>query len=101
MEITAALEALKVLKEPCSVQLYTDSAYLCNTFQNGWINRWVQNGWKTSHKKPVENQDLWKELLELTQVHQIHWIKVKGHADNPLNNRCDELATGEIRKNRG
>ena len=98
MEITAALEALKVLKEPCSVQLYTDSAYLCNAFQNGWINHWVQNGWKTSQKKPVENQDLWMELLEQCQIHTIKWNKVKGHADNPHNNRCDELARKAINK---
>ena len=70
-----------------------------NAFRQHWLENWVHRGWLKSDKKPVENQDLWKELLRLSSSHKIDWIKVKGHADNPLNNRCDELTTGEIRKN--
>jgi len=100
MELTAAVEALKKLKEPCSVSLYSDSAYLVNAFRQHWLDNWQRNGWKNSRKDPVENQDLWKELLELTSVHRVQWIKVKGHAENVFNNRCDELAREEINKHR-
>lgn len=100
MELLAAIKALDALKEPCIVELYTDSAYLCNGFAKGWIYNWDRNGWKTSQKKPVENRELWEQLLAHSRRHEIRWNKVKGHADNELNNRCDELATGEIRKNR-
>ena len=93
MELTAAIRALSLLKEPCAVDLYTDSTYLCNGFEKQWVDQWVRNGWKTSSKKPVENQDLWKELIQLNSVHQITFHWVKGHASNPLNNRCDQLAT--------
>jgi ribonuclease HI len=96
MELKAAVEALKALKEPCKVKLYSDSAYMVNCFQQGWYKGWIKNGWKNSKKQPVENQDLWKELLALMDVHQVEYIKVKGHADNELNNRCDELATSAI-----
>lgn len=98
MEITAALMALRTLKEPCKVELYTDSAYLCNTFRENWIGNWVLNGWKKSDRKPVENSDLWKQMLEFTSVHKVTWHKVKGHAENEFNNRCDELAREEIKK---
>lgn len=98
MELLAAIKALRALKEPCEAMVYSDSAYLIHAFQKKWLENWQKKNWLTSQKKPVENQDLWKELLELSQVHQIHWIKVKGHADNPGNNRCDELARGEIRQ---
>ena len=94
MEMTAAIAALKCLKMPCEVTLHTDSSYLFNGFSHGWIYNWLRNGWKTANKKPVENQDLWQELLELNGIHKIKWIKVKGHADNENNNRCDKLATG-------
>lgn len=100
MELTAAIEALKLLKEPCSVKLYSDSAYLVNAFQQGWLKNWQKNGWINSRKDAVENQDLWKKLLTMTKTHQIQWIKVKGHAENPYNNCCDELARAEIIKNR-
>jgi ribonuclease HI len=96
MELKAAVEALKALKEPCKVKLHSDSAYMVNCFQQGWYKGWIKNGWKNSKKQPVENQDLWKELLALMDVHQVEYIKVKGHADNELNNRCDELATSAI-----
>ncbi len=92
MEITAALEALKLLKEPCQVDLYTDSAYLCNALEKKWLETWSRNGWKTASKSNVENQDLWKELLTLLEQHDVKFHKVKGHADNEFNNRCDKLA---------
>lgn len=98
MELQAAIEALRALKQPCKVKLYSDSAYLVNCFQQGWHKSWIKNGWKNSKNQPVENQDLWKELLALTEVHQVEFVKVKGHADNAYNNRCDELATGAIRQ---
>lgn len=98
MELTAAIEALKVLKEPCRVKLYSDSAYLVNCFHQGWYKGWLKNGWRNSKKQPVENQDLWKEILRLMEIHQVEYIKVKGHADNEWNNRCDELATGAINR---
>lgn len=97
MELLAPIEALSRLKEPCEVDIYSDSAYLVNAFLQNWLVNWVRRGWIKSDKKPVENRDLWEQILKFTQVHQITWHKVKGHADNPLNNRCDELATGEIR----
>ncbi|MGI6065277.1 MAG: ribonuclease HI [Bacillota bacterium] len=100
MELTAAIEALMLLKEPCKVKLYSDSAYLINAFQQGWLRNWQKNGWKNSRKEPVENQDLWKKLIDLNRMHQVQWLKVAGHADNQYNNRCDELARGEIKKNR-
>lgn len=92
MELTAALEALKALKESVHVLLHTDSAYLANAFNQGWLDNWQTNGWRTSSKKPVENKDLWEQLLEVSAQHQVDWIKVKGHADNELNNRVDRLA---------
>lgn len=98
MEITAVLEALKVLKEPCEVDVYSDSAYVVNTFEKGWIDNWVKSGWKTASKDPVKNVELWKELLELMKKHNVTFHKVKGHSDNELNNRCDELATSAIKE---
>ncbi len=100
MELMAPIQALARLKEPCEVKLYSDSAYLVNAFRKGWLDNWQQKNWLKSDKKPVENQDLWKEILKYAGVHRIEWIKVKGHADNPYNNRCDELATGEIKQHR-
>lgn len=99
MELTAPIEALKLLKEPCNVKLYSDSAYLINAFNQGWIDNWLKNNFKNSNKKPVENQELWQELIKFNKIHNIEWIKVKGHADNKYNNRCDELARMEIEKN--
>jgi len=97
MELLAPIEALSRLKEPCEVSVYSDSAYLVNAFLQNWLTNWVRRNWIKSDKKPVENRDLWEMLLKFTQIHQITWHKVKGHADNPWNNRCDELATGEIK----
>ena len=98
MELTAAIKSLEKLKVPCKVQLYSDSAYLINAFNEGWITSWQMNGFKTANKKPVANVELWEQLIEFNKIHKITWIKVKGHADNEFNNRCDELATGEIAK---
>ena len=98
MEITAVIEALKNLKRPCEVQVYSDSAYVVNAFNNGWIYNWMKNNWKTSGKEPVKNKELWQELYNLTKTHKVEFLKVKGHSDNEFNNRCDELARGEIIK---
>ena len=100
MELLAPIQALSRLKEPCAVKVYSDSAYLVNAFQKHWLDSWQRHNWVKSDKKPVENKDLWLELLKYADIHQIRWIKVKGHADNPYNNRCDELATGEIKQHR-
>lgn len=92
MELTAALEALRTLRFACDVEIHTDSAYLANAFNQGWIDNWLKKGWKTAAKKPVENQDLWQQLIEQTRKHRVKWVKVKGHADNEHNNRVDRLA---------
>ncbi len=96
MEITAVIEGLKRLKYPCEVDVYSDSAYTVNAFENGWVYAWEKNGWKKADKKPVLNEELWKELLDLARVHKVSFHKVKGHADNELNNTCDELARAAI-----
>ncbi|MFD1954934.1 ribonuclease HI [Paenibacillus thailandensis] len=98
MEIVAVVEALSLLKEPCSVKVYSDSAYVVNCFQQNWIRNWQRNGWKNSKKEPVENQDLWKKLLDAMSMHKVEYIKVKGHSDNEWNNRCDELAREAIKR---
>ena len=100
MELTAAIKALDMIKEPCEIDLYSDSAYLINAFQEDWITKWQLNGFRTSNKKPIQNLELWQQLIELNNMHKIKWIKVKGHADNINNNRCDELATSEIAKHK-
>lgn len=101
MEMMAAIQGLKALKEPCRVKLYSDSAYLVHAFQKGWLAGWKKNGWTRGEKKEeLKNAALWKELYNLTQIHTVEWIKVKGHSDNEYNNRCDKLATGEITKNK-
>ncbi|MCX7883807.1 MAG: ribonuclease HI [Caloramator sp.] len=92
MELTAVIDALLLLKEQCIVELYSDSAYVVNAFNKGWIYKWQKNGWVTSDKKPVKNKELWQKLIELTNYHKVEFIKVEGHSDNELNNRCDELA---------
>lgn len=98
MELTAVIEALKLLKEPCVVELYSDSKYVIDALEKGWAKGWKKRGWVKSDKKPALNPDLWEVLLELTQVHQLRYHWVKGHASNPLNNRCDEMAVAESRK---
>ena len=97
MELTAVIEALKLLKYPCNVKLYSDSAYVVNAFLQNWIVSWQKNNQKTSDKNDVKNKELWQELLELTNIHQVKFIKVKGHSDNEYNNRCDELARKAIK----
>lgn len=97
MELTAAIQALKILKEACIVELFSDSAYLVRAFNENWIYTWLRRDWKNASKKPVENRDLWEQLLALSKTHQITWIKVKGHNDNEYNNRCDKLATSAIK----
>jgi ribonuclease HI len=99
MELLAAVEALKALKSPCIVDLYSDSAYLVNAWKQHWLDNWQRNGWKNAKKQPVENQELWQELLRLAKIHKVNWIKVKGHSDNEENNRCDELARKAISDN--
>ena len=98
MEITAVVEALKCLKVESDVQVYSDSAYTVNAFKQGWIYNWMKNGWRTANKEPVKNKELWQELYALTKKHKVEFIKVKGHADNEFNNRCDEMARNEILK---
>ncbi len=97
MELTAAIRALEALNVPCSVDLYSDSAYLVNAFEQGWLSNWVKRGWIKADKKPVENIDLWKRILELVNMHKVVFHKVKGHASNKENNRCDELATAAVK----
>lgn len=97
MEITAVIEGLKALKYPCKVELYSDSAYVVNTFTQGWIFNWMQKGWKTASGDSVKNKELWQELYSLTKIHKVTFNKVKGHADNHYNNRCDELARDAIK----
>ena len=98
MELTAPIEALKLVKRPCKIKLYSDSAYLVNAFVNGWIYNWQKNGWKTADKKDVKNRDLWEQIYKFTQIHEIEWIKVKGHSDNEYNNLCDKLAVAAIKQ---
>ncbi|MEG6568233.1 ribonuclease HI [Thermoanaerobacterium thermosaccharolyticum] len=98
MELTAVIKALSLLKRSCKINLYSDSSYLINAFNQKWIENWQKRGWLKSDKTPVENKDLWLKLLDLSSCHDIKWIKVKGHSDNEYNNRCDKLATDEIRK---
>ena len=93
MELTAVIEGLKLLKYPCEVDLYSDSAYVVNAFNQNWLNNWKKNGWRSSGGGEVLNIDLWKELLSLTEKREVEFVKVKGHSDNVLNNRCDALAT--------
>lgn len=97
MEIYAVIAGLKCLKESCEVSVYSDSAYTVKAFNEGWIYSWESNNWKKTDNKPVLNDDLWKELLALTRIHKVRFIKVKGHADNEYNNICDKLATDAVK----
>lgn len=96
MEVTAVIVGLNRLKYPCKVDVYSDSAYTVNAFLNGWIYAWKKSGWKKADGKAVLNSDLWEQLYRLTQIHEVEFHKVAGHADNELNNRCDALARGAI-----
>lgn len=99
MELTAAIKALNALKEPCEVDLYTDSVYVRNGISS-WIDSWKANNWKTSAKKPVKNAELWQQLDEARLRHKVSWHWVKGHAGHPENERCDELARKGVDENR-
>lgn len=99
MEITAVIEGLKLLKYECEVEIYSDSAYVVNAFNNHWIEGWRKKNWINSSKEPVKNKELWQELYNLTKQHNVKFIKVKGHSDNEYNNRCDELARIAIKEN--
>lgn len=96
MELTAVIRALEALKFRCSVNLFSDSSYVVNSIKEGWLNTWQSNGWRGSDKKPIKNKDLWQTLSDLLFEQDVTFNWVKGHANNELNNRCDELATGEI-----
>lgn len=98
MELTAVIAGLSALKEPCIVELYSDSKYVIDGLSKGWAVSWRKNGWKKADKKPALNPDLWEKLLNLTERHQLHYHWVKGHAENEKNNRCDEMAVAESKK---
>ena len=98
MELTAVIEALKRLKTKCDITIYTDSKYVAEPFLQGGIWGWMKNGWKKADNKPVKNRELWEELLSLLKKHEVEFFKVKGHADDELNNRCDFLARAEAEK---
>ena len=98
MELTAVISALEQLKEPCAVDLYSDSKYIIDALTLGWARSWQAKGWRKPDKKPALNPDLWERLLELCDTHEVtcHWVK--GHAENEYNNRCDEMAVAESLK---
>lgn len=98
MEMTAVIEGLKLIKYPCEIEIYSDSAYVVNAFNNHWIEGWIKKNWINSSKEPVKNKELWQELYSLTKKHKVKFIKVKGHSDNEYNNRCDELARNAINR---
>ena len=101
MELTAVIKALEALKEPCTVELYSDSKYVLDALQKGWALSWRKKGWIKSDKKPALNPDLWETLLNLVEQHDVRYHWVKGHASNPKNNRCDELAVNEWKRLKG
>ncbi len=98
MELTAVISALKALKEPCQVALYSDSRYVIDALSKGWVYGWQKNGWKKSDKKPALNVDLWEELLPLIRLHKMEYHWVRGHSDNEKNERCDRMAVEESKK---
>lgn len=101
MELTAVIEALCALKEPCSVTLYTDSQYVVNGITKGWAKSWRRNGWKKADKKPALNPELWEKLLELVEKHSVEFVWLRGHAGHPENERCDHLAVLQSQKYKG
>lgn len=98
MEMKAVIEGLKAIKEPCRVKIHSDSALIINAFNHNWVNNWLKRNWKKSNKKPVENRDLWEEMIEVMKPHRVEWIKVKGHSTNELNNRVDRMAVNAAKK---
>jgi len=101
MELTAVIEGLQALNQSCIVELYSDSKYVIDALQKGWAAQWRAKGWKKADKKPALNPDLWEILLELTEKHEMRYHWVKGHAENPKNNRCDELAVSQWKQLKG
>lgn len=97
MELMAAIKGLEALKEPCNVEVYSDSSYLVNAYNSNWIETWKKNNWKNSSKQLVKNKELWERLEKLADIHNIKYIKVKGHSNNEFNNRCDKLAVEAIK----
>lgn len=95
MELTAVIEALNTLKEPCNVTLTTDSKYVCDAVNKEWVHSWKKNGWKKADKKPALNIDLWEKLLALLDIHNVTFVWVRGHNGHPYNERCDTLAVNE------
>lgn len=98
MELSAVIYGLKALKEPCRVALYSDSQYVCNALKLGWAKKWRQNGWMRNKKEPALNPELWEELLQLCDIHEVEINWVKGHAGHPENERCDRLAVAQSRR---
>ncbi len=98
MELLAVIMGLKALREPCSVKIFSDSAYVINAFELGWIKGWIANSWRTADNKPVKNVELWQELVDLCGKHLVNFNKVKGHSTDELNNRCDKIARQEAEK---
>lgn len=98
MELLAVISALKLLKEPCEVTLYSDSQYVCNALERGWAKNWKKNGWMRNKKDPALNPDLWDELLKLYDAHKVNIVWVRGHAGHPENERCDKLAVAQSMK---
>lgn len=96
MEMFAVIMGLRALKEPCEVVVTTDSSYVADAFNKGWVESWQKNNWRTANKEEVKNIDLWRALLYEIKRHRVSFVRVKGHADNELNNRCDFLATTAI-----
>lgn len=97
MELTAVIEALGALKQPCNVVLTTDSKYVCDAINKGWVYSWKKNGWRKSDKKTALNVDLWEKLLSLLEKHNVEFVWVKGHNGHPYNERCDALAVSEYK----
>lgn len=98
MELTGVIEGLKALNEPCKVELYTDSQYIVNAINKGWLRNWQKNGWKKADKSPVLNKELWLEIIALLAKHEVNVNWVKGHAENEYNNRCDQMAVAQTKK---
>ena len=94
----AVIEALKAMKKPCHIKIHSDSALIINAFTQGWIGNWQKRGWRKADKKPVENKELWQEMLEAMKPHKVTWVKVKGHSGIEYNERVDQLAVAESKK---
>jgi len=100
MELMAVIAALEAMKEPVRALVHSDSAYVVNAFREGWLDGWVRRGWTKADRRPVLNRDLWERLLALTKKHEVEFVKVKGHADDAMNNRVDELAVAAMNEAR-